>query len=349
MTGGADRAGGGHGAGELLTVIVPLFNEEAGLAEFHRRLSAVLDGLPLAAEVIYVNDGSSDASMALLRSLREADERIGVIDLSRNFGKELAMTAGLDQARGDAVVIIDADLQDPPELIPDLIGEWRNGYDVVYAQRVARKGESIIKVFTAHGFYRLIQRTNRVRIPLDAGDFRLLSRRAVRSLLQLPEQHRFMKGLFAWIGHRQKAVPYERDKRFAGESKFNYWRLWNFAIEGFTSFTIAPLKVATYVGALIALVAFAYAAWIVFKTLAYGDPVPGYPSLMVVVLMLGGVQLITIGVLGEYVGRMFNETKRRPLYLVNEFLPVGKAGGAPGRAATDPDGAIGADRTAAPR
>jgi hypothetical protein len=201
------------------------------------------------------------------------------------------------------------------------VRQWRRGFDVVYAQRVARDGETPIKKFTAYLFYRLIQRTNRVRVPLDTGDYRLLSRRAVDSLMKLRETHRFMKGLFAWIGHPQIAVPYHRDRRVAGATKFNYWRLWNFAIEGFTSFTIAPLKIATYMGIVIAGYAFIYATWIIVRTLLRGDPVPGYPSLLVVILLLGGVQLITIGVLGEYVGRMFNETKQRPLYLLNEYAP----------------------------
>lgn len=308
---------------ETLSVVVPVFDEEPVLDEFHQRLARVLDSLPLRSEIVYVNDGSTDGSLGLIHRLGRQDRRVAVVDLSRNFGKEIAMTAGLDHAQGDAVVIIDADLQDPPEVIGELVAQWRTGFDVVYAQRVARDGEGFLKKFTAHWFYRMIQRTTRVRIPVDTGDFRLLSRRAVNSLQQLRESHRFMKGLFAWIGHPQKAVPYHRDGRFAGKSKFNYWRLWNFAIEGFTSFTIAPLKAATYMGAAIASLAFAFASWIVVKTLLYGDPVPGYPSLMVVVLMLGGVQLITIGVLGEYVGRMFNETKQRPLYLLNEYLPAG--------------------------
>lgn len=305
----------------LLSVVVPVFDEESVLPEFHRRLSAVLDALPLRSEIVFVNDGSQDSSLQILRTLRSSDPRIAVVDLSRHFGKEIAMTAGLDHSRGDAVVIIDADLQDPPELIPQLVAKSHEGYDVVYAQRRTRAGETALKRSTAHWFYRLIQRTNRVRIPVDTGDFRLLSRRAVDSLGQLRESHRFMKGLFAWIGHPQTSVRYQRDARFAGTTKFNYWRLWNFAIEGFTAFTIAPLKIATYMGAVIAGLAFVYTSGIILKTLLYGDPVPGYPSLMVVILMLGGVQLITIGILGEYVGRMFNETKRRPLYLLNEYAP----------------------------
>jgi len=304
-----------------LSVVVPVYNEQDVLAEFHRRLGAVLDRLSLASEIIFINDGSTDGSLPALHSLRGRDRRIAILDLSRNFGKEAAMTAGLDHARGDAVVVIDADLQDPPELIAELVEHWRQGYDVVYAQRATRAGESPFKKATAYWFYRLIQRTNRVRIPVDTGDFRLLSRRALNSLGRLRESNRFMKGLFAWIGHPQKAVPYRRDPRFAGSTKFNYWRLWNFAIDGFTSFTVAPLKIATYLGIIIAGYAFIYASWLIVRTLLHGDPVRGYPSLMVVILLLGGVQLITIGVLGEYVGRMFAETKQRPLYLLNEYVP----------------------------
>ncbi|HSW21487.1 MAG TPA: glycosyltransferase family 2 protein [Burkholderiaceae bacterium] len=312
--------GTGNQARGSLSVVVPVFNEQEVLGEFHRRLAAVLDALGMPAEIVYVNDGSSDRSLALMHELCAADARVSIIDLSRNFGKEIAMTAGIDLARGDGVVVIDADLQDPPEVIGELVAEWKAGHDVVYAQRAVRDGESFVKKLTAAWFYRLIQRTNRVRIPVDTGDFRLLSRRAVDSLKQLREHHRFMKGLFAWVGHSQKAVLYKRDARFAGESKFNYWRLWNFALEGFTSFTIAPLKSASYLGLAIAGLAFVYAIWIIFKTLAFGDPVAGYPSLMVVILFLGGVQLIGIGVLGEYVGRMFNETKGRPLYILNEHV-----------------------------
>lgn len=305
-----------------LSVVVPAFNEEDVLEELHKRLAAVLDQIGAIAEIIYINDGSSDATIKLMHKLRAADPRVTIIDLSRNFGKEIAMTAGLDHARGDAVIVIDADLQDPPELMPQLIAEWQNGFDVVYAKRTARDGETAMKKFTAAAFYRVIQRISRVKIPEDTGDFRLLSRRAVDALKQIREQHRFMKGLFAWIGYPQRAVYYRRDARFAGEGKFNYWRLWNFAIEGITSFTIAPLKAATYVGVIVALCSFVYAGWIIYKTIAFGDPVPGYPSLMVVVLFLGGVQLLSIGILGEYLGRLFNESKNRPLYLINEYSPA---------------------------
>ena len=305
-----------------LSVVVPAFNEQEVLSEFHGRLTGVLDRIDAACEIVYVNDGSSDRTLAIMHGLRAADGRVAIIDLSRNFGKEIAMTAGLDHARGDAVVVIDADLQDPPELIPQLIAEWRNGFDVVYAKRTVRNGDSPMKKLTAAGFYRVIGNVSRVHIPADTGDYRLLSRRAVDALKQLREQHRFMKGLFAWIGFPQKAVLYRRDPRFAGVGKFNYWRLWNFAIEGITSFTITPLKMATYVGMLVALFAFCYAAWIVYKTMMYGEPVQGYPSIMVTVLFIGGMQLLCIGIMGEYLGRLFNESKRRPLYLLNTYEPA---------------------------
>lgn len=307
---------------QMLSVVVPAYNEEAVLPEFHRRIALLFDQLPdYDCEVVYVNDGSRDGTQAIIDSLAAADERVSSVDLSRNFGKEIAMTAGFDHARGDAVVIIDADLQDPPELIRELIKEWKNGYDVVYAKRTVREGETWLKKSTAAWFYRMIQQVSRVKIPADTGDFRLMSRRAVEALLALREQHRFMKGLFAWIGFPSKAVEYLRDPRFAGETKFNYWKLWNFALEGITSFTIAPLKVATYLGLFTSFYAFAYGAWIIFKTLVYGDIVRGYPTIMVTILFLGGVQLFFIGVIGEYVGRIFNETKARPLYFVQGYKP----------------------------
>jgi glycosyltransferase involved in cell wall biosynthesis len=306
----------------LLSVVVPAYNEEAVLEVFHRRLAFMLDGLDMEAEVVYVNDGSTDATLERMRRLQAADPRVTVIDLSRNFGKEIAMTAGLDHADGDAVAIIDADLQDPPELIPEMIRLWRQGYDNVYAQRSRREHETLLKKATAHAFYRVIGYFSRVRIPEDTGDFRLLSRRAVAALRQLREQHRFMKGLYAWIGYPAIALPYRREGRAAGESKWNYWRLWNFALEGITSFSIAPLKVATYFGLTVAVLSFFFALWIVAKTLWLGEPVPGYPTIMVTMLFLGGAQLTAIGLLGEYVGRMFNETKNRPLYLINQYLPA---------------------------
>jgi glycosyltransferase involved in cell wall biosynthesis len=277
--------------------------------------------MPIEAEIIYVNDGSVDNSLAVLRRLRQGDTRIAIVDLSRNFGKEIALTAGLDHANGDAVVLIDADLQDPPELIPELVKYWMDGYDVVYAKRTSREGESFFKNATSYLFYRILNMVSGIRIPVDTGDYRLLSRRAVGSLRQLREQHRFMKGLCAWIGYPQKEVPYRCEPRQAGKTKWNYWRLWNFAIDGITSFSILPLKVASYLGLLIALTGFFYAAFIIYKTLVYGDPVAGFPSLMVAILFLGSIQLITLGIIGEYLGRMFHESKQRPLYFMNGYEP----------------------------
>lgn len=322
---------------ERLSVVVPCYNEQEVLPEFHRRLAGVLEALGLPWEVVYVNDGSRDGTLGVMRGLQAACPQVAVVDLSRNFGKEIAMTAGLDACVGDAVVIIDADLQDPPELIPQLVAEWRAGFDMVYARRDSRLGETALKKATARVFYRVIGKLSRVSIPADTGDFRLMSRRAVDALLQLREQHRFMKGLFAWVGFPQKAVLYRRDPRFAGDTKWNYWKLWNFAVEGITSFSTVPLRLATYCGIGIAVIAFIYAGWIFYKTLAYGESVKGYPSLMVVLLFLGGGQLIGIGVLGEYLGRMFNETKNRPLYFLNEHLPssLGRHGAGATRKAPD--------------
>jgi glycosyltransferase involved in cell wall biosynthesis len=305
----------------LLSIVIPAYNEDAVLPEFHRRVRSVLDGLSCEAEVIYINDGSTDHTLALLLELREQDKRVAVLDLSRNFGKEIALTAGLHQARGNAVIVIDADLQDPPELIPTLIKEWQNGYDVVYAKRARRDGETLFKKLSAAAFYRLMQRMSRIKLPEDTGDYRLLSRRAVDALNTLLEHHRFMKGLFTWIGYKQIAVLYDRDPRFAGETKWNYWRLWNLAIEGITAFTTAPLKFSTYIGLFTAFGAFLYGVYIMVRTIMFGNPVAGYPSLLVVMLFLGGVQLMSIGVLGEYIGRIFNETKQRPLYFINQYLP----------------------------
>lgn len=308
------------------TVVVPVYNEGDGLRAFHDRLSTAMDGVVQRVhgeswEVIYVNDGSTDASLMVLERLCEAERNCAVLNLSCNFGKEIAMTAGLDHASGAAVIVIDADLQDPPELIPELVAAWRAGWDMAYAQRRARAGETWLKRVTAQGFYRVMHQLGGVRMPRDTGDFRLMSRRVVDALLQLREQHRFMKGLFAWVGFPSIAVPYDRAPRHAGRSSFNYWKLWNFALEGITGFTVMPLKVATYLGMLTALAALVYGAIMVVRTLLYGNAVPGYPSLLVIVLFLGGLQLMTLGVIGEYLGRVFNETKQRPLYLVERFTP----------------------------
>jgi glycosyltransferase involved in cell wall biosynthesis len=305
-----------------ICVVVPCYNEADGLLEFHRRLAATMDRLPVVWTVLYVDDGSRDNTRAVIEALRHGDQRVGLLALSRNFGKEAALTAGLDQATGDAVVVIDSDLQDPPEVIAELIDVWRQGVDVVYARRRVREGETWLKRTTARGFYRVMQGIGQVEMPPDTGDFRLMSRRAIEALHTLRERHRFMKGLFAWIGFPSQVVFYDRAPRHAGTSKWNYWKLWNFAIEGITSFTVMPLKVATYVGLLIALFSLIYGSVIVLRTLVHGSDVPGYPSLLVVILFLGGAQLITLGVIGEYLGRVFNESKQRPIYLVESFRPA---------------------------
>ena len=308
---------------KLVSIIVPAYNEEAVLDIFHARISAVLATLPdYAWEILFINDGSTDATQLKIEALQRHDPRVGGILLSRNFGKEIAMTAGLDHAKGDAVVIIDADLQDPPELIHDFLREWNKGYDVVYGRRTHRDGESWAKKATAHYFYRVIGKLSKVSIPANTGDFRLRSRRSVDALLQLREQHRFMKGLFAWVGYPTTAVDYRRPPRAAGVTKFNYWKLWNFALEGITSFTILPLKLATYLGIFVAMLAFLAGLVVITKTLLWGEPVAGYPTLIVTILFLGGVQLFFIGVLGEYLGRIYNETKIRPLYVVQEFAAL---------------------------
>ena len=272
----------------LATIVVPVYNEERVIIEFNRRLSLVRQELSLPSEVIFVNDGSKDHTLALLRQLRAADPTIGIVDFSRNFGKEIAMTAGLDRARGDVVVVMDADLQHPPELIPQFIARWREeDADVVYGQRTSRLGESGMKKLSSRLFYRGINALSEGLIPADAGDFRILSRRAVDALTGIRERHRFMKGLFAWIGYRQVALPFEPDPRFAGVTKWNYWKLWNFSIEGITSFSIVPLKVASYIGLFVAILAIIYGLYMVGRTILFGNPVSGYPSLLVTVLFLG--------------------------------------------------------------
>ncbi|HUA82113.1 MAG TPA: glycosyltransferase family 2 protein [Dyella sp.] len=301
-----------------LTIVVPAYNESAVLDAFHARLSSVMDRLALSCDVLYVDDGSQDDTWSIMQALAATDSRVGALKLSRNFGKEAALTAGLDHVDADAAVVIDADLQDPPELIPQLVEQWQAGYDVVYATRSARAGETGFKRFTAAAFYRTMEIMSEVAVPRDTGDFRLLSRRALAALAQLRERQRFMKGLFAWIGYRQTSISYMRDPRLAGKTKWNYWRLAQFAIEGITSFSSAPLKLATWTGLAASALAFLFGLKVLLKALLHGDPVPGYPSLMVVVLFLGGVQLLALGVIGEYLGRNYNETKRRPLYFIEE-------------------------------
>jgi glycosyltransferase involved in cell wall biosynthesis len=307
--------------GQLLSVVVPAYNEAAVLAILHQRLVSVLAGLDILYEVIYVDDGSTDETADLVKQLRLGDSRIGLVRFSRNFGKEVALTAGLQSARGDCVVLIDADLQDPPELIPAMVSAWLKGADVVNMRRRYRAGETWFKKFSAHVFYRTLNRLTEVPIPEDVGDFRLLSRRAVKALNDLPERNRYMKGLFAWVGFRQVTIVYDRDARAAGPVKQNYAKLLSLAIEGITSFSVIPLRVASLTGVLSAGAAFAMMFFYIIKAVVMGEPVRGFPTLIVAVLLLGGLQLLSMGILGEYLGRMFMETKRRPLYLIDEQIP----------------------------
>lgn len=314
-----------------LSVVVPMYNEEEVIGAFFARLRPVLDGLGLSYEIICVNDGSRDRTFLLLQQEHVGDPRVKVINLSRNFGKETALTAGLDHARGGAVIPIDADLQDPPELIAEMIARWRAGYDVVLAVRHGRVSDTWAKRSTARAFYAVINRMARIQIPPDAGDFRLMDRKVVDRLRLLRERNRFMKGIFAWVGFRQCEIGYERPEREAGLSKFNYWRLWNFALDGITGYTTLPLRVAGYFGTLVAILSLLYGVWLVIRTLAFGTDVAGYASLMVAVLFLGGIQLIVLGVIGEYLGRTFEETKHRPLYVVADMLGIEESADLAGR------------------
>jgi len=301
-----------------------MYNEEDNIGEFYSQTKSVLDQLGEPWEIVCVNDGSRDDTLIKLSELHLADPRVKVINFSRNFGKEIALTAGIDHACGQAVIPIDADLQDPPELIVELVAKWREGFDVVNATRRSRQGENILKRMTAGAFYRVLENMADIYIPRNTGDFRLLGRPAVDALKRMPERTRFMKGLFAWVGFRQATVLYDRHRRHAGQTKWNYWRLWNFAIDGIVSFSTIPLKVWSYFGLGVAGMAFLYAIFLTVRTMWYGIDLPGYASLMVVVLFLGGIQLITLGVLGEYLGRIYDETKRRPLYIVRDYLGIEK-------------------------
>ena len=308
-------------AGFRLSVVAPVFNEAEVLREFHRRIRQVFADNDYRGEIVFVNDGSTDESIDVLHQLRASDQEITIVDLSRNFGQQLAFTAGIDHASGDAVVLMDADLQDPPELIPRLIEKWREGFDVVYATRTARKSETALIKLSSFAFYRVMQLFGEVHFPRDTGQFRLLSRRAVDAVCKSRERNRYMLHLYSWIGFPQTSVTYERDARFAGKTKWSHWKRWNLAIEAVTSASTAPLKLITYFGMATALIAFVFGVYFVGKTLLYGDPVAGFPTLITVVLFLGGVQLIALGIMGEYLGRTFVETKNRPLYLVKELHP----------------------------
>ncbi len=301
--------------GKRLSVIAPAFNEESVLAYFFARLECVLNACAVDWEIICVNDGSRDSTLAVLLHERQRNPRIKVVDLSRNFGKEVALSAGMDVATGDMIIPIDVDLQDPPEIIPEFIARWEAGYDVVYGVRTSRARDTVAKRWTATGFYKVFDALSDTRMPRGAGDFRLMDRSVVEVLKALPERNRFMKGLFAWVGFRQVGVPFTRPERAAGQSAWRYWRLWNFALDGLTAFSTVPLRLWTYVGGATALGAFGYAGFLIVNTVVHGRDVPGYASLMVAILLSLGLQMLAMGVFGEYLGRIFQEVKGRPLYV----------------------------------
>jgi len=303
-----------------LSIVSPLYNEQANIDLFLDRLKNVLSGLGMDFEIVCVNDGSTDNTLEMLIKAKTGFPQLRIINLSRNFGKEAAMTAGLDYATGEVIIPIDADLQDPPELIAELIEEWKKGYDVVLAKRVDRSTDSFLKKITAGLFYKFHNKISDTKIPPNCGDFRLITRRVADAVKRLPENQRFMKGVFAWVGFKVSTVEYSRESRAAGLSKFGAWRLWNFALDGITSFSTAPLRIWLYIGFVVAALSFAYGGFIVTRTLVYGVDVPGYASLLTSILFLGGVQLISIGVLGEYVGRVYLEVKSRPNYIVEREL-----------------------------
>lgn len=301
----------------LLSLVVPFYNESAVITHFFQKVIPALEQIAgVRFEIVCVNDGSRDDTLAQLVAVAERDARVRVIDLTRNFGKEAALSAALDEARGDLVVPFDADLQDPPHMIAVLVDKWREGYDVVLAKRGDRASDSRLKRWTAVMFYRMHNAVSEVKIPENVGDFRLMTREVVDALKQLPETRRFMKGLFAWVGYKTTVVDYAREQRVAGDTKFSGWKLWNFALEGFTSFSTLPMRVWTYVGTFVALLALLRAVYLIIRTALFGIDVPGYASLSTGVFLLGGIQLIGIGVLGEYIGRIYFESKRRPIYLI---------------------------------
>jgi glycosyltransferase involved in cell wall biosynthesis len=303
-------------AGPLLSLVVPVFDEEESIDLFLDTVLPLMERDGFRFEIVFVNDGSRDNTLACLLDRGALDRRFRIVNLSRNFGKEAALTAGIDHARGDVIVPMDIDLQDPPELIEPFMARWREGYDIVYGVRTQRAWDTAAKRLSANWFYRVFNSMSPVRIPENVGDFRLVDRRAVEVLRQLPERNRFMKGLFAWVGFNAVGVPYERPQRAAGSSKFNLWRLWNFALDGVVSFSTAPLRAWFYVGVVIAAVAVLYALFIVTRVLLFGIDTPGYASLLIAVLLMGAIQLLSLGIIGEYLGRLFLEVKGRPIYVV---------------------------------
>lgn len=304
---------------ELLSILIPVYNESECLHLLYERINKVREQIPCNTEILFVNDGSRDDTLDIIRQLQQHDAGISYVDLARNFGKETAMCAGIDYVRGDALVIMDADLQDPPELIPLMLQEIENGYDDVYACRTSRKGETRLKKWTSRMYYRCLKRMADIPIQEDTGDFRMFSQKAIHALRELKESERNMKGLFSYIGFHKKAIYYERDPRAAGTTKWNYLSLINLAIKGLTSFSTLPLRVISVTGCIVSFFAFTYLLVVFIKALIWGDPVGGYPSLMSVILFLGGIILLALGVIGEYMGIIYNETKKRPIYYVNEY------------------------------
>lgn len=303
-----------------ISVIIPAYNEEQSLPMLYRRLTEVMASMPSYSwELMFVNDGSSDRTLEILQKLRAEDNRVNYVDLSRNYGKEVAMLAGFDYVSGDCAVIMDADLQHPPQMIASFVEKWEEGYEDVYAIRKTRGRESRLRKWLSMTFYRLLQRSTRIQILPNVGDFRLLDRKCIDMLCQMRDAERYTKGMYCWIGCRKIGVEFEQDDRLAGDSKWNFGSLLNLAVNGITSFTIAPLRLVSFVGIVVALAAFVYMLYVIIKAVIYGDPVAGYPSLMAVLLLIGGLQLLGIGILGEYVGRIFNEVKNRPVYFVESF------------------------------
>lgn len=305
---------------DKITLLIPCYNEQEVLEQLWLRLNTILGEISAVSfEILFINDGSTDNTLHVLKKLAAQHPQISYLDLSRNFGKELAMIAGLDYADSDAVIIMDADLQHPPELIPEMIAYWKEGYDDVCAKRRQRTGESFIRRWAANTFYSLLQKISTIKIQEHVGDFRLLDRRCVEAIKLMRETQRYTKGIFSWIGYRKKEILFDSALRAAGTTKWSWLKLINLAIEGITSFTTFPLRLSSIAGLVISLISFAYMGWIIFNTLIFGDPVQGFPTLVSIILFLGGIQLIFLGVIGEYLARVFNETKRRPLYLVNEY------------------------------
>jgi glycosyltransferase involved in cell wall biosynthesis len=303
-----------------ITILIPAYNEHEVIHPLYERLEKLANSLKkYEFEFLFVNDGSLDDTLDIIKHLSKDDKRISFVSLSRNFGKEIGMIAGIDHIDSDATVIIDADLQDPPELIPEMITYWEQGYDDVYARRRSREGETWLKKLTSRMFYRVLQKSTDIKIQKDTGDFRLLDRRAVDALKQIRDKNRYTKGFFSWIGYKKKEILYDRDPRFAGTTHWNYFKLAGLAIDGIVSFTLAPLRIATVIGVLVSVFAFIYLVFLVIRTIFFGSDLAGYPSMMAVILFLGGVQLLSLGIIGEYVGRIFNETKQRPLYFIDEY------------------------------